>query len=179
LLSWLTYSRNSTNLTTSPCLSASVPEAALKSGRELSAWIEAKVGKKPAAGQSAAKAVPGGASESKGEGAGGGVGAGLAGAENLGVCPACGAPVRESDKAYSCNARCGFVLWKDRLSRSGKKISPSLAARLIKGKPVPLRGLVSTKEGKGKFDAKAQLHNDPQYGWSVRLIFDEQPKTSK
>jgi DNA topoisomerase I len=159
---------------------SSVPDAALKSGRELSAWIEAMVGKKPAAGQGAAKAAPGGASESKGEGAGGGVGAGSAGAESLGACPACGAPVRESDKAYSCNARCGFVLWKDRLSRWGKKISPSLAARLIKGKPVPLRGLVSTKEGKGKFDAKAQLHNDPQYGWSVRLIFDEQPSaTSK
>jgi hypothetical protein len=68
------------------------------------------------------------------------------------------------------------VLWKDRLSRWGKQISPSLAARLLKGKPVQLRALVSTKEGKGKFDAKGQLHNDPQYGWSVRLLFEDEPK---
>jgi len=162
-----------------------IPESALKNGRELSLWIEGVLGGKGAAPTAgAAKGNAGGASESAGRKTQGKVKgkestvavAGAAGAESIGACPSCQQPVRESDKAYSCSARCGFVLWKDRLSRWGKTISPSLAGRLMKGKPVLLRGLVSTKENKTKFDANGELHLDPQYGWSIKLSFDVEQK---
>ena len=164
-----------------------IPEGVLESRREISAWIDKVVNKgaaaqNPAKGQETKKTgAAGGAAEGARGGASAGKGKGTAakaatGDGVIGACPACGQGVRESDKAYSCSARCGFVLWKDRLSRWGKAISPSLAARLLKGKPVALRALVSTKEGKGKFDAQGQLHNDPQYGWSVQLIFGEEAK---
>jgi predicted nucleic acid-binding Zn ribbon protein len=146
-------------------LGSSIPEATLKNGRELSAWIEAAVGTAQTPKESTAKGARSGAS-----GAAGGVRAAVS--DSLGACPACGEPVREQEKAYCCSARCGFLLWKDRLARWGKKISPTLAGRLIKGRPVLLRNLVSTKDAKVKFDAKGELHNDPQYGWGIRLSFD-------
>jgi len=153
----------------------SIPEATLKSGRELSAWIDAAVGGKQTskAGAAAGSAAKGARSGASGAGEGkakGGVRA--AGTDSLGACPACGEPVREQEKSYCCSARCGFILWKDRLARWGKKISPTLAGRLIKGKPVLLQNLVSTKDAKVKFDAHGELHNDPKFGWSIRLNFD-------
>lgn len=161
-----------------------IPESALKNGRELSLWIEGVLGGKGTASTAGAgKGKAGGAAEANGKAKGKVTGkeatvavSGAAGAESIGACPSCQQPVRESDKAYSCSARCGFVLWKDRLSRWGKTISPSLAGRLIKGKPVLLRGLVSTKENKAKFDANGELHLDPQYGWSIKLSFDVEQK---
>ncbi|HJV65813.1 MAG TPA: type I DNA topoisomerase [Geomonas sp.] len=163
-----------------------VPDAVLKSRAELSAWIDRALGKGGAATTPAAagRGTPGGkpGRAEKGDGPGTASGKGKArstqgtGDGVIGACPACGQSVREFEKGYSCSARCGFVLWKDRLSRWGKQISPSLASRLLKGKPVALRALVSTKEGKGKFDARGQLQHDPQYGWSVRLMFVDPPK---
>jgi len=157
---------------------ATIPEATLKSGRELSAWIDAALGAKGAPKGGAARARTGASPPAAGGRGAAGAGRAPAGAgvkapgESLGACPACRAPVLEQEKAYSCSARCGFVLWKDRLSRWGKKISPSLAGRLLKGKPVLLRGLVSTKDAAAKFDAHGELQQDPQYGWGIRLNFD-------
>jgi len=162
-----------------------VPEAALGSRREMSAWIDGMVkggpvspkkakGKQGGVEKSAADAPAGGrekgaaAQKEKGK-APASAGAALQG---IGACPACGQAVQEFEKGYSCAAHCGFVLWKNSLSRWKKEITPSLAGRLLKGKPISLRALVSPKEGKGKFDAKVELHNDPKYGWSVRLIFE-------
>jgi DNA topoisomerase I len=162
----------------------SIPESTLESRREISAWIDSLV-KGSAPKEKASKDAPGGARSRKGA-AGAGEAGGAAPAAKvkkssktaaasggtIGPCPACGKDVHEFEKCYSCTARCGFVLWKNRLSRWGKEITPSLASRLLKGRPVQLRALVSAKEG-NKFDAHGQLHNDPQYGWSVRLIFSE------
>ena len=165
-----------------------VPDAALKNGRELSRWIEAAVGKgtgsagacPPPAKAPRAKATTTKATTTKATTTKttttkttttkSATAAGVS-PERFGPCPGCGQPVRELDKSYSCSARCGFVLWKDRLEKWGKKISPSLAARLLKGKPVPLRGLVSAQGGTSKFDARAELVRDPRYGWTVRLDF--------
>ena len=156
---------------------SSIPEATLKSGRELSAWIDAALGK-GSPGEGAARGAKSGSSAAaatKGvasaESAPGEKRAKAAG-DSLGACPACKAPVREQEKCYSCSARCGFVLWKDRLARWGKKISPTLAGRLIKGRPVLLKNLVSTKDASTKFDAHGELHNDPKYGWGIKLNFD-------
>jgi len=157
------------------------------SRKEISAWIDNATGKGESSKQKAAgKGARAGAKTSTsasvdvGKGSGASVRKGRAKATSggagdgvIGACPCCGKTVREIEKGCTCSARCGFVLWKDKLSKWGKTISPALAAKLIKGKPVPLRSLVSAKEGKAKFDAKAQLHQAPQYGWSVRLIFVE------
>ena len=145
---------------------SSIPETALKSGRDLSAWIDAALGSKGSAKDGAEKVA-----KSDSSTAAGSKGAKAAG-DSLGACPCCREPVREQEKCYCCSARCGFVLWKDRLARWGKKISPTLAGRLLKGKPVLLKGLVSTKDANQKFDAHGELHNDPRYGWGIRLNFD-------
>jgi DNA topoisomerase I len=165
----------------------SIPEATLASGRELSAWIDAALGKKGSSYEPAAKgtrsgpaAATGSAGASAGAGAREGKAAKTTAGGSIGACPGCGGEVREQEKSYCCVARCGFALWKDRLARWGKKISPSLAGRLLKGKPVLLKNLVSTKDAKLKFDAHGELHKDPQYGWGIRLNFDqERDKTGK
>jgi hypothetical protein len=154
-----------------------IPESTLKSGRELSAWIDAALGGKGAprgAGQGTRSNPP-----AAGTGKGDAEGVKAASGESLGACPSCGGAVREQEKAYCCVARCGFILWKDRLARWGKKISPTLAGRLIKGKPVLLRNLVSTKDANSKFDAHGELHNDPKYGWGIKLSFDVNPGKAK
>lgn len=163
----------------------SIPESVLESRREISAWIDSAVtggsgNRKPSAdepaGTKSRKAAGSGAGETEGAAPAGrskkSSKTAAASGGSIGPCPACGKEVHEFEKGYSCTARCGFVLWKNKLSRWGKEITPSLAGRLLKGRPVPLRALVSAKEKK-KFDAQGQLHNDPQYGWSVRLIFSE------
>lgn len=89
----------------------------------------------------------------------------------VGLCPACGKPVVERSKSYSCSGTCGFTLWKDSLSRLGKpQISISLARQLIKG-PTVLQDLVSPKNPEKKFNAKGYLAKDPTHGWRVKLDF--------
>ena len=156
-----------------------IPEETLKSGRELSAWIDAALGKGVPKEGSGKSAKNGSSPASVGKGAAGEGAAGKsakAASDSVGACPSCKQPVREQEKCFSCSARCGFVLWKDRLARWGKKISPTLAGRLLKGKPVLLKGLVSTKDSKVTFDAHGELHNDPTYGWGIRLNFEHPPQ---
>ncbi|MFW6169041.1 MAG: DNA topoisomerase 3 [Planctomycetota bacterium] len=74
----------------------------------------------------------------------------------LGNCPLCGAAVREQPKSYSCTAwkaGCKFAIWK---TIAGKKISSSMARRLLgKGQTSRLKGFKS-KAGKA-FDARLKL----------------------
>ena len=47
------------------------------------------------------------------------------------VCPLCGKPVRENEKAFGCSGwkdGCAFTLWKDCLTRGG---GPALSAKLV------------------------------------------------
>ena len=145
--------------------SLTVPAEALVNSQVLSKWIESIVGKKDPAKGSASKS--GKPSHNGGADPGG---------EEIGACPSCGKPVKEFDKEYSCTAKCGFNLWKNKLDRFGKDITPSLAKRLIKGGPVTLRSLVSAKDPKKPFDANGTIHNDSQFGWSIKLSFDVEKK---
>ncbi|MBJ6723711.1 type IA DNA topoisomerase [Geomesophilobacter sediminis] len=97
------------------------------------------------------------------------------GGTGIGSCPACGSTVVESDKGFGCAARCGFMLWKDRLSRWKKEITAPLAADLLRGGPVSLKDLVSAKHDGKKFHARGILEQDPKYGWTIRLIFKDDP----
>jgi len=144
-----------------------VPADALLNSQILSKWIESIVGKKDPAKGSASKS--GKPSHNSGADPGG---------EEVGECPTCGKPVKEFDKAYSCMARCGFTLWKNKLDRFSKELSASLAKRLIEGGPVTLRNLTSAKDPKKPFDANGTLFNDPQFGWGIKLTFDVEKKTT-
>jgi DNA topoisomerase-3 len=74
----------------------------------------------------------------------------------LGICPLCGAEVREQKKSYSCSGwkqGCKFVIWK---TMAGKKIGARTAKSLLtKGATSRLKGFKS-KAGKS-FDARLKL----------------------
>lgn len=71
--------------------------------------------------------------------------------EPVGICPRCGATVREGKKSFYCENRdCGFALWRDsRLFVSAKKeLTREIAAALLNKGRVSLSGLYSKKTGK-------------------------------
>lgn len=80
------------------------------------------------------------------------------GGKKLGPCPVCGKPVIDQPKSYSCSGRregCSFVIWK---TMSGKKISTSMATKLLaKGRTQILKGFVS--KAKKKFDARLRVQD--------------------
>lgn len=71
--------------------------------------------------------------------------------EPVGICPRCGASVREGKKSFYCENRdCGFALWRDsRFFVSAKKeLTREIAAALLNKGRVSLSGLYSQKTGK-------------------------------
>ncbi len=93
------------------------------------------------------------------------------GGETAGTCPDCGAEVVARPKSYSCSGypQCTFALWKDALSRLGKKeITPNQARQLVAGKEIPLKGL-KTKSGQ-KFESRGKLVKTERFGWQVELV---------
>lgn len=87
----------------------------------------------------------------------------------LGQCPGCGSQVKETPKAYSCGDKaCGFVIWK---KIAGKKISPKMAANLLKYKKSgPFKGFYSKK--KKRFSACLAIVNK-EGQWQVSFAFSE------
>lgn len=68
--------------------------------------------------------------------------------ESIGVCPRCGSNVYESNKNYYCSSRnCAFVMWKNDLFFTKKKIvlSKELVAKLLTGETVWIDNLYSEK----------------------------------
>lgn len=86
----------------------------------------------------------------------------------LGDCPKCGAPVRETKKAYGCSAwkgGCDFVIWK---TVAGKRVSEAQAKQLLsRGETAKLKGFKS-RAGK-PFAAALALDEDKK----VKLDFDK------
>jgi DNA topoisomerase-3 len=79
--------------------------------------------------------------------------------EALGVCPRCGAPVREGTKGYFCDTRtCGFKMWKESKFWTLKKkpLTAKIVTALLKEGKVTVNGLYSEKTGK-KYDAVVML----------------------
>ncbi|MBF0468200.1 MAG: topoisomerase C-terminal repeat-containing protein [Desulfamplus sp.] len=85
----------------------------------------------------------------------------------IGNCPACGQPVRENRKGFSCPDRsCKFVIWK---KIAGKLITPGMASNLVKFKKSgPFKGFVSRE--KKKFSASLVLHKQDGE-WKVSFDF--------
>lgn len=94
----------------------------------------------------------------------------------IGICPECGNPVVESDKAYGCSNwknGCRFTIWKnDKFIESmGKKVSPEMVKLLLENGKVGFRGLVSKKGN--KFSAYLRYEKEPKkgyYSWKIEFI---------
>ena len=92
----------------------------------------------------------------------------------IGKCPRCGSDVTESKKGFFCERNdCRFGLWRDNKFLTEKKINltEKLAAALLRGEPVPVKGIYSEKTGK-TYDADISLEDN---GSAVRyrLSFPE------
>jgi DNA topoisomerase-3 len=84
-------------------------------------------------------------------------------AEILGVCPRCGAPVRESVKGFFCDSRtCGFKIWRESKFWTAKRkpLTVAIVSALLSDGKVKLTGLYSDKTGK-TYDAVVIL-DDPK-----------------
>lgn len=98
------------------------------------------------------------------------------GAKVVGVCPECGNPVIETEKAFGCSNwknGCRFTVWKnDKFIESmGKKVTPEMVELLLKNGKVGFRGLVSKKGN--KFSAYLHYVKDEGkdfYSWKLEFI---------
>ena len=93
--------------------------------------------------------------------------------EPLGVCPRCGAPVREGAKGFFCDSRsCGFKMWKESRFWTAKKkpLTADIAAALLKDGYVALQGLYSEKTGK-QYDAIVHLDDSGDGFVNYKLAF--------
>lgn len=98
------------------------------------------------------------------------------GAKVVGVCPECGNPVIETEKAFGCSNwknGCGFTVWKnDKYIESlGKKVTPEMVELLLKNGRVGFRGLISKKGN--RFSAYLHYVKDEErgnYSWKLEFI---------
>lgn len=98
------------------------------------------------------------------------------GATVVGICPGCGSPVIETEKAYGCSNwknGCKFVVWKDDkyIQSFGKKVSQQMVELLLKNGKVGFHGLVSKKGN--KFSAYFLYEKDEKdgtYHWKLEFI---------
>ena len=98
------------------------------------------------------------------------------GTKVVGVCPECGNPVIETEKAFGCSNwknGCGFTVWKnDKYIESlGKKVTPEMVELLLKNGRVGFRGLISKKGN--RFSAYLHYVKDEKrgnYSWKLEFI---------
>lgn len=96
--------------------------------------------------------------------------------EVIGVCPECGNPIVESDKAFGCsNWRngCRYTIWKNDsfIEALGKKVSKDMVKLLLQNGKVGFHGLKSKKGN--KFSAYLRYEKDEernQYSWKIDFI---------
>lgn len=90
--------------------------------------------------------------------------------EVIGKCPRCGKNIYEGTKNFYCEGykdepKCEFTIWKDSkfFTDKGKKITKSMAIKLLKDKVVSVKGL-KKKDGKGEYNAKIQMFDNEYNG---------------
>ena len=96
--------------------------------------------------------------------------------EPVGICPECGAPVVETDRAFGCSnwrKGCKYTIWKnDRLITSlGKKVSYEMVKILLEYGKVGFHGCLSKKGN--KFSAYFYYEKDPEtgrYQWRLEFL---------
>jgi DNA topoisomerase-3 len=96
--------------------------------------------------------------------------------EPVGICPECGSPVMESDKAFGCsNWRngCHYAVWKNDyfIQSLGKKVTYEMVKILLEHGKVGFHGCVSKKGN--KFSAYFYYEKDPatgKYKWRLEFL---------
>ena len=94
--------------------------------------------------------------------------------QEIGKCPVCGNDVIEGAKGWFCvNRTCLFALWKQNryFDSIGKKITASVAEKLLANGKVRMKGCKSAKTGK-TFDAVLILETDADGKARFRLDFE-------
>ena len=94
--------------------------------------------------------------------------------QKIGKCPVCGNDVIEGAKGWFCVSRsCPFVLWKQNcyFDSIGKKLTASVAKKLLVNGKVRMKGCKSAKTGK-TFDAVLILETDTDGKARFRLDFE-------
>ena len=92
----------------------------------------------------------------------------------IGNCPACGSPVAEKQRSWSCTDRtCKFAIWKDNnyFKKLGKTMTAQLAEKLVKEGKVSLKGCHSAKTGKS-YDATVVMTTDEKGSPVYKLQFE-------
>ena len=98
--------------------------------------------------------------------------------QEIGKCPVCGNDVIEGAKGWFCvNRTCPFALWKQNryFDSIGKKLTVSIAEKLLANGKVRMKGCKSAKTGK-TFDAVLILETDADGKARFRLDFEEGKK---
>lgn len=96
----------------------------------------------------------------------------------MGRCPACGAEVLDRPKGYFCsNKECRFALWKNNryFDSIGKKLTSTIAGKLITTGRVKLKGCKSAKTGKS-FDATLVLSTGEDGQAQFSMEFEKKKK---
>ena len=101
--------------------------------------------------------------------------------EPAGVCPECGSPVVETERAFGCSNwknGCKFVIWKDDrfITSFGKKVSFEMVKILLEHGKVGFHGCVSKKGN--KFSAYFYYVKNPEtgkYQWRLEFIDPSAP----
>lgn len=99
----------------------------------------------------------------------------------LGACPHCGAEVVERQKGWFCsNSTCKFALWKDNayFNSLGKKLTVSMAERLLRDGKLKMKDLKSKKSGKN-FNATVVLQTAEDGKTFFSLEFDQNSQSPK
>ena len=94
--------------------------------------------------------------------------------QEIGKCPVCGNDVIEGAKGWFCvNRSCPFALWKQNryFDSIGKKLTASVAEKLLENGKVRMKGCKSAKTGK-TFDAVLILETDTDGKARFRLDFE-------
>ncbi len=94
--------------------------------------------------------------------------------QKIGKCPVCGNDVIEGAKGWFCaNRSCPFALWKQNryFDSIGKKLTVSVAEKLLANGKVRMKGCKSAKTGK-TFDAVLILETDADGKARFRLDFE-------
>lgn len=98
--------------------------------------------------------------------------------QGIGKCPVCGNDVIEEAKSWFCVSRsCQFALWKQNryFDSIGKKLTASVAEKLLANGKVRMKGCKSAKTGK-TFDAVLIMETDADGKARFRLDFEEGKK---
>ncbi len=96
--------------------------------------------------------------------------------EPVGICPECGSPVMETEKAFGCSNwknGCHFAVWKNDyfIQSLGKKVTYEMVKILLANGKVGFHGCVSKKGN--KFSAYFYYEKDPdsgKYRWRLEFL---------